>query len=71
MPNPYLDVLLDPSFQGVNRLLVLLFRNKDDRTAHTKYYIPRVQIKDYNVMSDGKKFFDQLFKNNLRTYDNI
>ena len=51
--------------------MVLLFRNKDDRTAHTKYYIPSVQIKDYNVMSDGKKFFDQLFKNNLRTYDNI
>ena len=51
--------------------MVLLFRNKDGRTSHTKYYIPSVQIKDYNVMGDGKKFFDQLFKNNLRTYDNI
>ena len=27
---PYLDYLIDPSFQGVNRLFVLLFENKTD-----------------------------------------
>ena len=30
-----------------------------------------VEIKDYNVMTDGWNFFDELVKNNLRTYDNI
>ena len=45
-PNPYLDFLVDPSFQRVSRLIVLLIENKDDRTAHTKYYHPTVEIKD-------------------------
>ena len=38
---------------------------------HTKYYLPTVEIKDYNVMIDGQNFLDQLVKNDLRTYDNI
>ena len=37
IPNQYLDVLVDPSFQRVNRLFVLLFENEEDRTVHTKY----------------------------------
>ena len=41
-PNPYLDYLIDPSFQGVNRLFVLSFENTKDRTVHTKYYLPIV-----------------------------
>ena len=39
---------------------------------HTKqYFLPTVEIKDYNVRIDGKNFFDQPVKNNQRTYDNI
>ena len=34
-------------------------------------YLPRVQIKDYNVLIDGQNFFNQPVKNNLITYDNI
>ena len=60
-PNPYLDFLIDPSFQGVNRTFVLLFENKDDRTVRTKHYLPTVEIKDYNIMIDEKNFFDQPF----------
>ena len=70
-PNQYLNFLIDPSFQGVNRLFVLLFENEDDRKVSTGYYFPKVEIKDYNVMFDGKIFFDQPVKNNLRTYDNV
>ena len=70
-PNPYLDFLIDPSFQGVNRLFVLSFENKDDRTVSTKYYLPLVEIKDYNVMIDGQKFFDQPVENYIRIYDKI
>ena len=54
-----MDYLIDPSFQGVNRLFVLLFENENDREAHTRYYLPKVEIKDCNVMVDGRNFFDQ------------
>ena len=37
----------------------------------TRYYIPNVEIKDYNVMINGKNFFDQPVKNNKGTYENI
>ena len=50
----YLDFLIDSSFQGVNRLFVLLFKNEDDR--QTGYYLPKVEIKGYKVMIDGKTF---------------
>ena len=40
IPNQYLDFLIEPSFQGVNRFFVLSFENKVDRTLNRKYYIP-------------------------------
>ena len=42
----YLNHLINPSFQGVNRLFVLSFENENDRTSHSIYYIPKVEIKD-------------------------
>ena len=39
--NPYLDFLIDPRFQGVNRLFVLSFENDPDITTHTGYYLPK------------------------------
>ena len=68
--NRYLDYLIDPSFQGVNRLFVLSFKNDVGRESHKQHYIPTVEIKDYNLMIDGKNFFDQPI-NDLKTYDNI
>ena len=55
--NPNLNNLNEPSFQGVNRLFVLAFENDDQRTSNKRYYIPNVEIKDCNVMIDGKIFF--------------
>ena len=69
--NQYLDFLIDRRFQGVNRLFVLSFENENDRTVHTKYYLSNVEIKDYNVMIDGKNFFDQPVKSSVRKYDKI
>ena len=69
--NPNLNHLVEPSFQGVNRLFVLAFENDDDRTSDEQYYLPIVEIKDYNIMIDGENFFDQPIKNNKVTYDNI
>ena len=69
--NPNLNHLIEPSFQGVNRLFVLAFENDDDRTSDDEYYLPTVEIKDYNIMINGKNFFDQPIKNNKVTYENI
>ena len=57
--NRYLNYLVNPSFQGVSRLFVLSFENENDRTSHSTYYFPKVEIKDYNVVIDGRNFFDQ------------
>ena len=71
MQNANLSHLIEPSFQGVNRLFVLAFENDAQRTSNKRYYIPNVEIKDYNVMIDGKNFFDQPVKNDKVTYKNI
>ena len=57
--NPNLNHLVEPSFQGVNRLFVLAFENDAQRTSAKCYYLPNVEIKDYNIMIDGENFFDQ------------
>ena len=67
--NKYFYSLIDMSFQGVNSFLS--FENTTDRTVHTGYYIPKAEIKDYNVIVDGKDIFEQPIKNDLKTYDNI
>ena len=69
--NPNLNHLVEPSFQGVNRLFVLPFGNDDDRTSDEQYYPPTVEIKDYNIMINGENFFDQPIKNNKVTNNNI
>ena len=55
--NPNLNHLIEPSFQGVNRLFVLAFENDDNRTSYNRYYLPTVEIKDYNIMINGEDFF--------------
>ena len=57
-----LNDLIDPTFKKVNRLFVLSFENEDDRTSYLKYYVPSVQIKDFNMLIDGKGFFDMANK---------
>ena len=66
-----LNYLIDPTFTKVNRLFVLSFENENDRTSFSKYYVPNVQIKDFNVLIDGKSFFDMPIKNEEETYEQI
>ena len=49
------------------------FKDDDGRETRKQYYLPTVakKIKDYNVLIDERKFFDQPTKNDLKTYDNI
>ena len=65
--NANLNHLIEPSFQGVNRRFVLAFGNDAQRISKKRYYIPNVEIKDYNVMIDGKNFFDQPAKDDKIT----
>ena len=46
--NRYLDYLIDPSFQGVNRLFVLAFFINAKRLAYARYYLPTIKIE--NIM---------------------
>ena len=62
--NP-LRTLLDAFFQGVKRLFVLAFDNTDnsdkkvERDSHKKHFLARVNISNYNVLVDGRNFYDQ------------
>ena len=47
------------------------FENENDRTLYSEYYLPKAEIKSYNVKIDGKNFFDQPVNNDTKTYENI
>ena len=69
--NNNLNYLIDPTFTNVNRLFVLLFENENKRTSFSKYYVPKVEIKDFNVLTDGKPFFEIPVKNKKEAYEQI
>ena len=69
--NNNLDYLINSTFTKVNRLFVLSFENENDRTSFSKYYVPNVRIKDFNVLIDRKSFFDIPIKNDEQTYKQI
>ena len=65
------NYLVDPTFNKVNRLFVLSFENKEDGTSFSKYYVPKVEIKDFNVLINEKSFFDVSVKNKEEAYEKI
>ena len=70
--NNNLNYLIDPTFTNVNRLFVLPFprnNNTDNRDSFSDYYVRNVEIKDFNVLIDGKSFFDLSVKNEEETYE--
>ena len=77
---------LDTSFQGVRRLFVLAFNNTTVnvpnnptnntnnrvlRKSHTKYFLPRINITNYNVLIDGRNFYDQSVNDQIKKYNKI
>ena len=68
---------LDSFFQGVNRLFVLAFYNTNnganrvERDSHRKYFLPRINITNYNVLIDGRNFYDQPINDQIKKYDEI
>ena len=59
LKSPCLNHLVELSFEGVNGLFVLAFKDDAQKTSKKIYFLPDVEIKDHNVMIDGKNFFDQ------------
>ena len=43
------------------------FENENGRTLHSEYYLPKVEIKDYDVKTDGKNFLAQLLSGDTKT----
>ena len=69
--NNSLNYLIDPTFTNVNRLFVLTFEHEADRTSFSKYYLPKVGIKDFIVLNDGKPFFEVPVKNKEEAFEAI
>ena len=67
--NLNLKQLVEPSFQRVNRLLAL--ENNTQRTSAKSYYLPNVELNNYNFMINGENVLRQPVKNNKVTYENI
>ena len=59
--NGYIRELLDSSYQGVKRLFVLTYDNTNGITpnSHKRYFLPRIEIKNYNIEINGRNFYDQ------------
>ena len=79
------EIQMNNSFQGVKRLFVLAFNNtaavannpisntnsrvlKDN---HRKYFLPRVNITNYNLLADDRNFYDQPINDQIKNYDEI
>ena len=73
--NNNLNILIDPTFTNVNRLFVLAYQvdanNNDNRQSFSQFYLPRVMVKDYNVIIDKLAFFDLPIKNEEEAYEKI
>ena len=69
--NVFKYINLDPSFQGVNRLFVMECNRENGqatRDGQRKYYLPKVDLKKYNVIIDGRNFYDNPIESDIEKY---
>ena len=66
-----LNYLIDPTFNKVNILFLSSFQNEEDTASFSKYHTPKVEIKDLDVLINGKSFFDVPVKNKEEAYEKI
>ena len=76
--NNNLNYLIDPTFRNVIRLFALSFKRieennlkKDYRDSFSHYYVQKIQIKDYNVLIDGKSFFNLPVKTEEEAFEKV
>ena len=69
--NVFKYINLDPFFQCVNRLFVTAYNRVDDqpnRDDQRKYYLPRTDLNKYNVIIDGRNFYDNPIGSDIEKY---
>ena len=69
--NNNLNSLIDPTFANVNKLFVLAYRTADDRQSFSQFFLPRVMVKDCNVIIDELAFFYSPIKTEEEAYEKI
>ena len=69
--NNNFSILIGPTFTNVNRLFVLAYQNVDDRQSCDEFYLPKVMVKDYNVIIDKLAFSDLPIKTEEEAYEKI
>ena len=52
-------------------LLLILILKKVERNSHTKHFLPRVNITNYNVLIDARNFYDQSINDQIKQYNEI
>ena len=72
--NVFKYINLDPSFQGVNRLFVMAYNRANGqptRNGQQKYYLPRIDLEKYNVIIDGRNFYDNPIESDIEKYTEL
>ena len=65
---------MESNFVGVNRLFLLVYLNRDNDVKQFKtrrYYLTKDRIKNYNVIVNGKNFYDQPIDSDIKRYKEI
>ena len=66
--------MLEASFQGAT-LFVLAYDATDDNEVgikdNRKYFLPRAKNENYNVLVDGRNFYDQPVNDLVKQYDEV
>ena len=69
--NVFKYINLDPSFQGVNRLFAMAYNRANGqptRNGPQKYYLPRIELNKYNVIIDGRNFYNNPIESDIKKY---
>ena len=69
--NNNLNILIDHTFTNVNRLFVLAYQTAEDRQSFSQFYLPKVMVKDFNVIIDKLAFFHLPIKTEEEVYEKI
>ena len=75
--NMFKRTTLDVSFQGVSKLFTAAYetgdiqRNTNHQHSRRRYYLPRAEITDYNVLIDGRNFYDQSVNSSIVRYNEL
>ena len=65
------EAINNNSNNNANRLFVLAYQTADDRQSFSEFYLPKVMVKDLNIIIDKLAFFDLPIKTPEELYEKI